>query len=124
MSLNFNYSKVKNIDNFFTEKDAAGDQRMKAELECMIWLTMAIGINVITEKNAEEVFKRVNMVETVSGAYRTIAGGGKVFFTLAEVKSLIGLSTNASAKTALQFDKGIMRILKENASQELRRQQT
>ena len=83
---------------------ATQDQNLR---EAGMWATFAVGINHITEKNADEFFKRTKMVERVSGAYRMKCGEGNkiegVFMTREEVSDLIGLRTNASSKTKTQF---------------------
>jgi len=56
---------------------------------------MSLGMSSITKKNYKEWFRRVWVWEAVQGAARKTGGGEDMFFTEAEVYSLVGLKTNA-----------------------------
>lgn len=88
MSLNYNYSKVKNHRDF-TEADYN-------KLDTLIWLTMVIGIGSITEDNHREVYARLEFIHRLHGTNE---------FTLEDIKKFIGLETNVSKKTWLKFSK-------------------
>ena len=78
--------------------------------ECLIWGTMATGINEITMANWTEVYARMALIEKVNGPYRKIVPEKDsdselipVYITPAEVRRWIGMHTNASPKTRNQF---------------------
>ena len=111
MSLDWNVNKIKNHDQVcFTNGE------MNHSTEMLIFLTMVVGINQITEKNAREFYERLAIYERLSGAFRTthVEGGGRteVRFTPQEVEAHIGLSTNADSLTANQFAAKIMKRLR------------
>jgi hypothetical protein len=65
----------------------------------LIWLTIPVGISRITPKNWEEFYRRAFI-------YRRVRGSS-VELTAQDVRNHIGLSTNASGLTKLQFLKSI-----------------
>ncbi len=93
-------------DNPMTGQEA-GKKYMRPVTEALVFATMAIGINTITEKNAEEFFKRVSFFEQVHSPWlHTIDESGKRvprLLTLDDVRQHIGLRTNASKRTDVQF---------------------
>lgn len=112
MSLNWDASKVKDIDAIL---DNEGDRYM---LDAFIWGSLSTGINEITEKNAEQVAARFAAIEGVDGAWlrsRIIEDDGServedTPITLEDVKRFVGLRTNASPKTKAQFRAYIGRL--------------
>ena len=83
-------------------------KQMNLDLHALIWATMAIGINEITEKNVRKVFTRIYMWESRFGALRHeyIDNGQQPRpFTFERVYRYIGLRTNASKKTDHKFRK-------------------
>jgi hypothetical protein len=72
----------------------------------------------ITERNWEEVYRRLVMLEKVGGAYRSkreVEGDSKspwvdVSFTPAEIESMVGLAVNAGNKTDAEFHKHMRNI--------------
>lgn len=94
MSLDYSYANVKNSDDVMWDEN----DRMLPEVESIIFATMAVGINKITEDNYIEFFRRYVM-------YRYANNYGEPFFDLAKVQEMIGLSTNASTFTDAAFRK-------------------
>ena len=98
--------------------------QMKAEVNMIIFLTMNIGMNEITEKNYEKFYNRLRLLENTLerkegkiGAYLTateIVGSEEVVrpyqFTKEMVKDLIGLQTNATLLTKSKFLKHALRM--------------
>ena len=80
--------------------------------DCLIWSTMSTGIPKITEQNVDEFYRRVWMIEEIIGPMR---GHGKKTkrFTRDEVAAHIGLYSNASPMTKVQFGKHVARLLDE-----------
>ena len=104
MALNWNVSKVENFKTVCYNADG----KVNGVTETLIWATMIIGMNGITEKNAEEFFFRISMREKLHGALRRDWSGENpvdVFVTWDEVKTHIGLGTNATNMTRAKFIK-------------------
>lgn len=114
MSLNYSLTNIANW-----EKTCFAGDNMKATTDALIWLTMFVGMDHITAKNAVEFFVRVEMFERLFGAMRVKRFRGKpkqVFMTLEEVKQHIGLETNAGRLSDAQFGKKLI----ERAKQEIK----
>jgi len=122
MSLNWDLTAVKDRQSVcFKEADEHekyGD--MKSGSYQLIELTMIVGINKITEANHEEFFIRLRMYERVCGlCLWTTDDDGKRHSVLTAdlVKAHVGLRTNASAKTKVQFDKWLVKRVRQSAEQ-------
>jgi hypothetical protein len=73
--------------------------------ESLIFGTMFLGVNPITEENYKEFYKRhVTFYH---------AQGWKPYLTLADVHNAVGLATNASQITPAAFKKKLMECLSE-----------
>jgi hypothetical protein len=91
MSLDFDLSKTS------LPRDDDGQLIWTRATERLIFATMGVGINALTDKNAAEFYARVSFSERVNGVpteFRT---------TAADVAQHIGLKTNASALTRAQY---------------------
>lgn len=88
MSLSWDISRIKNLE------------KMKEKhwnlIESLIWESMLIGLNKITESNVKEWWYR--------SARCCIERGYEPIYTLEQIKLCIGLRTNASVYTASEFD--------------------
>jgi len=73
----------------------------------LIWGTMWIGLNNITEKNWEQFYIRCHAIETINGAWLLDNNLKGRPITAEDVKSHVGLHTNASTRTKAQFQKDI-----------------
>ena len=114
MSLNWNIQKVVNGDKLCYEPDG----KLAVATNSLLLVTMAIGMCEITQKNHEEFFKRLNIYETVFGAFLVrVEDDGKVGvpYKLSDIKAHIGLHTNASAITVAGFRKKIYDRLEREA---------
>jgi hypothetical protein len=76
-------------------------ERLSVTTHTLIFATLSVDMGSITEKNADEFFRRLSEVER-EGAYRKSAFGD-VPFTLEEVKAHIGLTTNVATMTKRQW---------------------
>ena len=105
MSLDFYYGDIKDWENICFHPDPDG--QMKTVTNALIWSTMAVGINRITADNWRKYFERLHSYEVAVKPYRKRRDENNnrtgVFFTPDEVRAHIGLSTNASTRTARQF---------------------
>ena len=82
--------------------------------DTLIWLTITIGINHISEKNVEEFIARVAETEALLGASMSKwEEGGPMIprpVTAEEIRAHIGLRTNASPKTKTAWRRDIQAI--------------
>lgn len=85
------------------------DDNDAAVREGLIWATMFVGINDITEASAGEFYARIHALEKMGGAILNASVDGGGFeprpITRDDVKRWTGLKTNASLKTRAQFMK-------------------
>jgi hypothetical protein len=118
MSLDFDVSKVKNFAVVTTFVEQDGNKIWHPITKALVFGTMAIGMNNITEANWEEFYNRLNLWELCAGPslWRSAGGTGdpKNHITPLEVFMHIGLHTNASRKTDKQFLDDCFRVLKDN----------
>lgn len=109
MALNWDIGNVKDYEEK-REKDKGN------VLDTLIWLTMAVGMNQITEKNYVKFFLRTQTSEIACGAMRSKIVDDKmepVYVTLEDVKCWIGLHTNAGSLSPKQFEDKLVERLKE-----------
>jgi len=98
MPLTWDATEVRDFDTL------TDDERVT--LNSLIFASMPVGIQHITEDNAREFYARVSFWEKVNGAYR-MNEDGDVPFTADDVRRFIGLRTNVSTITAAQFRKNV-----------------
>ena len=122
MPLTYDFTKIENYEEICTRKLVEGDEgfnpkedlyRTQPLAEALVWMTIFIGMREITEKNWEQFYWRTRLLEVTSGAYRYYDGkeGTEQYFTKDEIKSMIGLSTNASEMTKAEFYKNKIKDL-------------
>ena len=113
-----------------TEKGESDEWQAFAVMrESLIWALLSAkfppGSWKITEKNWKEVFKRINMLERATEAWRTKPDAERkrripVYFKPDEIRSMIGMSVNAGDQTDRQFDKMLLDRLRRDTDQTLR----
>lgn len=89
-------------------------------LEAAIWATIPIGIPSITKGTLVEATIRTKMWEDAHGAY-CVSSKGESLYLWQHLYLFVGLSTNASRKTRVQFHKEIAASLEEQAALEVSR---
>ena len=122
MALSYDVTKVKNawfkVDQKTLDEEARdkrnsifGPTRYKEDgvtyemeqpLQTVIFLTMTLGMNKVTEKNKERFFNRIKFMESRTGAVMRLNDEPHPF-TMDMVEECIGLETNASTMTKAQF---------------------
>lgn len=120
MSLDWDVSRVKNwrelVGADLDDADLTDEHRTQCNIRhALVWATMAIGINQITEANADEVALRMRAWEIATQSDWIIDWGSKkpdgspsrFDITPAHVKRWAGLYTNAGR---LSHDKFISRL--------------
>ena len=123
MSLDWNSSECAEYQRVKALKDAAdGNECPEWEdfallRESAVWATLITGFPkgqwCITEENWREMFRRFNLYEMMRGAMRTI-NGEDTFFTPAEVRKLIGLTTNAGNTSDAKFHATLIAVHRRN----------
>ena len=78
--------------------------QMEPILQTMIFLTMNIGINKVTNRNKNKVLGRINFIENLTNPIMRVNDTPHPF-DMDMVESCIGLKTNASTMTKSQFIK-------------------
>lgn len=124
MSLDFSVERMKNYNVLTTIVYPREHPQQEAERKwhpvtnALIFGTMAIGMNTITEANWQEFYNRLNMWER---CVRPQLSRGDIpvkdqrnFITPLEVYMHIGLHTNASNKTKNQFLKDCYGAMEDN----------
>jgi hypothetical protein len=103
MSLNWNVENVAGFEELCFEHREDGEEGpgryLRKVTNRLIWLTMAVDIGKITEKNWAEFYARVKLVNRLDGY------SDEEYITPEVVKAHIGLSTNVCNETRLRFIK-------------------
>lgn len=109
MSLNFDFTRC-------ADRGACvdGDGHVTGALETIVWATMFVGMGEITTRNAGKFALRLRAYET---AVAPISTGSRVNEDV--VRRYVGLRTNVSSKTDVQFAAWIGRIVMDRAKKEL-----
>jgi hypothetical protein len=93
MSLNWDVSKVADYKKMQETESGITD--------AVIWLTMAVGLGEITEKNVEEFARRAALVQMLNGSW-LVRG---IYVTEDMIRRRIGLHTNVSDETWAAWSK-------------------
>lgn len=113
MSLNFDLTSVKkNLgDERYNEVTTSpetrnapeGQQRWHPVTDALIWMTMVVDMNEITEKNVDEWSFRIGIMQKVRGTPEFAGGIGSFFITRKDLTDHIGLRTNVGNKSRSRF---------------------
>jgi len=90
MALNWNISDCNNWESLKTDEEWPFTNQL-------IWATLAIDMNEITEKNATDFYARLKVIEFCNGGL-VITAEGESLLTFKHVTDRIGLHTNAYSK--------------------------
>ena len=107
MSLDFDVSGIANYSEHFPDTP---NGEWNGTIQSLVWASMAIGLNPITEKNAVEFYQRMNLwiehigpffrrFEEVDGEMQAVP----IKPTLDDVKKAVGLQTNVSFMTRTAY---------------------
>jgi len=124
MPLNYDYSKVKESTKVWEPDGTFDDEgnplgHMPDVLNTLIWATMSVGMSEITEDNWKDFYTRMKIMGKDRSLLRRDKNGEfTVPISSQEVKDHIGLMTNASTLTKLQFLKRAYRIVYENVKKD------
>lgn len=107
MSLDFSFTGVKDYEKICHYTDSDGVVNISGVTQNLIWLTLFVGLDTITEKNADRFYARVQAWERLSGPLR-IKDGQPLFTEREEVLQHVGLKTNAAPYTKAEFKKRLL----------------
>lgn len=102
MSLNFQLDKIKDF-----EAVCYTDGTMNPRTEAIIFITMAIGMGSITEKNLSEFVRRIEVFQDIHGGLIYDCDGRKARITKEDVEKHLGLTTNVRLETPGKFKKAM-----------------
>ena len=119
MALHFDFGKVADYQRLTT--DPLDENRWHPVADALVWLSLSCGYNHITEKNYKDIAKRIALYQMAGGAYFSYYEGEgdsknrvSIYITEEDVRRFIGMHTNASTKTAAQFNKLLIAIMRDN----------
>ena len=117
MSLNFDYHLVP--DHITTSP--FDENKIHPVTNYLIWSSLLTGISSITKANVDEVFRRIAVLQKLNGSdiqYSDSISGDwvEIYLTRQDIENHIGLWTNASSLTDVQFDMKIMDRLSREAT--------
>lgn len=116
MSLDFDTTAL--ADQSVTSRwDEKGVEHWSEPTTCIVFATMSVGINHITEENWVKFYERYVAINMSLG-YEP----GSNYITLEMVRQHIGLKTNASTYTDAEIKRRITRFTLETARKEAQRQ--
>jgi hypothetical protein len=120
MSITSDYTGIKNYKDVCWIEDDKGKRRLNPVTYALVVpFSMHIGMHEITEKNADEWFARIRLVEAVYGGGLLMKDGKTVGLTVEDIHAHIGLRlTGTMSYTRAQF----MRHLSTELMPELSRQ--
>lgn len=112
MSLNWDLTNIEDYKNkCWIEKD--NEHNLNPVTEALIFATMSVGLNEITEKNAQEFYIRLHALERLMIPYLTSwddDGSHPRFIEWEDINDHIGLHTNASTMTPAQYRKHLFEV--------------
>ena len=122
MALTWDLTTVENMEElcWIPSKSEEGKFELGAVTNTLIWATILIGMNSITEKNSKEFHKRLIEFEIIHGEGMLIEDGKNRQPTLEEIQLHVGLKTNATAMETRKWGSNIKRMVKEEAQRRIR----
>ena len=122
MSLNWNVAKVKDKDTvcFQVAEKSNGYDRVKGETylkpftDALIWLTMSVGLDEITEDNIDEWLYRIAIDYAMHDSITSRCVNGeweRMHHDENTIRQHIGLYTNAARCSRKEYHEKVLRIL-------------
>lgn len=99
--------------------DAEGN--MTQTCESMIWATMVVGISHITEKTVSEFAYRLEFDRRLCGTFKSAEDKP---VTVASLRPFIGLNTNATTWTRIQFEKKTAKFFSDIFHRETKKEES
>jgi hypothetical protein len=135
MSLNSDLTAIKNMDKLCYVPDPETPENERTEekgwkmnpiTEALIWITMAVDMGEITEKNVDEFYWRLRFQEKFRNYKILIAksikdkNAGRGFNpTYKQIRAHIGLKTNAATATRAKFMVRMIRAMEQEMDETL-----
>lgn len=113
MSLDFDLGGIKNYKELCWTDAETGGKRLAGLTHTLVWDTMVIGLNEVTEKNIDEWMYRLHIMD------RAYPRGFEI--TRQDLVNHIGLRTNTSTLTRAAFKKKAMGMLDGEATRHVER---
>lgn len=139
MSLNWSVKAVKNADdicyytatkNFITDGVRRGEEYVHPITNALIWGSMSVGLNEITEENVDEWEKRLALAYAVAWISKSMVFAGYEddgnikweprLITRVDLVNHIGLETNATYESPSAWRKRVMVRMEEEGVRELK----
>jgi len=118
------YKEVCFIPEIDLDGTISGDKQMNPVTEVLIWTTMLVGINQITDKTYVDFYKRIKLLEeTGSHLLSGTDEKGNLVESNPSLQDIYfhrGLSTNATRWTEKQFCKRLGERLLENVTRNIK----
>tara|TARA_Y100000310_G_scaffold147661_1_gene146888 strand:- start:643 stop:1026 length:384 start_codon:yes stop_codon:yes gene_type:complete len=122
MALTWDLTAIKDSDKicWIPDKEDKDKVEMGVLTNTLIWATMLVGMNSITEKNSKEFHRRLIEFEVICGDGMLVDGEGKTRQpTLKEIQLHVGLKTNATVMESRKWGNNLKRLVKEEASRRI-----
>lgn len=103
MALQWNFQNCKGI----CENGKVKDAEVLKWKDILIWTSMCVGLNGITEKNLKVWEKRLNTMNKLN-YFMGQEGEKGVNVPFEIVKKCVGFTTNVSTKTEAKFNKNVL----------------
>lgn len=104
MGLNWNMEQVADWEAKCTHP--SDPDRLSPVADAIIWMTLAIDLGEITEKNLAEFWKRTAAYQTLGAPMQTT--DGPVYLTREDIEDFIGLRTNVTNRPSAHFAKRLL----------------
>ena len=126
MALTWDLTAVKDSKElcWVTDRNDKDKVEMSAVTNTLVWSTMLIGINSITEKTSKAFYRRLIEFEVIHGKGFLVEDGNFRQPTLEEVRLHIGLKTNATVMDNRKWGNNLKRLVKEVATERIQKYQT
>ena len=121
MALTWDLTEIKDSKEicWIPSKDEEGKVEMGAVTNTLIWATILIGMNSITEKNSKEFHRRLIEFEVVHGQGMLVHEENTRQPTLEEIQLHAGLKTNAPVMESRKWGNNLKRLVKEEANRRI-----
>lgn len=120
MSLDWDIGKIRDYKTYCYRDNGDGTTTLNGKTEALIWATMPVGMGSITERNWETFYRRLHLLEKITGTFchRFVNGKKETrYFTPDEVKRHVGLRTNASSISQARFLKYVWERISTKVSE-------
>ncbi len=116
MGLSWDITKVEDYESkCWIEVEGEEGKRLNPVTDGLIWACMAVDMQQITAKNAEEFYTRYRMFSRAIGR-----DSRERWLTLEDIEAHIGMWTNVTTRTKGQFHKRVAEIMRDTAERVIR----